>query len=193
MKLNYKDLRFLVYENRDLKFFYAINVHSESMNCTLFFFRDRMFPCQTWFFQFLGRKHGVNCISWFPTSTRDTPTQSTHSGHQPCSRTWFLLVLFFTYFTSCAWWEYVKSCSDTIQLAFVFILVHLLTAYIPYNSSLRSSVGLEKLCIQEACVQLITDQLHALGRQSGDRPIGLLLLILIPWANGNKVSGVLMH
>ena len=36
VKLNHKDLRFLLYENRDLKFFYAINVHSQSMNCTLF-------------------------------------------------------------------------------------------------------------------------------------------------------------
>ena len=55
MKLNHEDLRFLLYENRDLKFFYAINVHSESMNYALLLFTDRIFSCQTPFFPFLGR------------------------------------------------------------------------------------------------------------------------------------------
>ena len=55
MKLNHKDLRFLLYEDRELKFFYAINVHSESMNQALLLLRDRMFSCQTPFFPFLGR------------------------------------------------------------------------------------------------------------------------------------------
>ena len=55
VKLNHKDLRFLLYEDRELKFFYAINVHSESMNQALLLLRDRMFSCQTPFFPFLGR------------------------------------------------------------------------------------------------------------------------------------------
>ena len=50
----------------------------------------------------------------------------------------------------------MKCCSDIIQLAFVFILVPLLTTYVTYRSSLRGSAGLEKPSIQEACVQLIT-------------------------------------
>ena len=90
------------------------------------------------------------------------------TAHSQClpalSRTWSLLVLFYTYFISCAWWECVTCCSDTIQLAFVFIPVPLLTAYVAYSSSLRGSAGLEKPCIQEACGQWITDQLHALWR-----------------------------
>ena len=45
----------------------------------------------------------------------------------------------------------MTCCSDTIQLVFVFILVPLLTAYVPYSSSLRGSTGPEKPCIQEAC------------------------------------------
>ena len=75
----------------------------------------------------------------------------------------------------------------TFQWAFVFILMPLLTACVAYSSSLMGSAGLERPCIQEDCAQLITDQLHALWRQSGDRSVGLLLHILIPWANGNKV------
>ena len=55
MKLNHKDWRFLLYENRELKFFYAISVHSESMNHAVFLFRDRMFSCQAPFFSFPGR------------------------------------------------------------------------------------------------------------------------------------------
>ena len=55
VKLNHKDLRVLIYENRELKFFYAINVHSESMNHALLLLRDRVFSCQTPFFPFLGR------------------------------------------------------------------------------------------------------------------------------------------
>ena len=55
VKLNHEDLRFLFYENRELKFVYAINVHSESMNYALLLFRDRIFSCQTPFFPFLGR------------------------------------------------------------------------------------------------------------------------------------------
>ena len=55
VKLNHKDLRFLLYENRELKFFYAINVTSESVNHSLLLFRGRMFSCQTPFFLFLGR------------------------------------------------------------------------------------------------------------------------------------------
>ena len=55
VKLNHKDLRFLLYENRELKFFYAINVPSESVNHALLLFRGRMFSCQTPFFLFLGR------------------------------------------------------------------------------------------------------------------------------------------
>ena len=55
----------------------------------------------------------------------------------------------------------MKCCSDTIQLVFVFILVPLLIVYVTYSSSLRGYAGLEKPCIQEACVKLITDQLHA--------------------------------
>ena len=55
VKPDHKDLRFLIYENRGLKFFYAINVHSESMNHAVFLFRDRMFSCQAPFFPFPGR------------------------------------------------------------------------------------------------------------------------------------------
>ena len=55
VKLNHEDLKFLFYENRELKFFYAINVHLESMNYALLLFRDRIFSCQTPFFPFLGR------------------------------------------------------------------------------------------------------------------------------------------
>ena len=55
VKLNHKDWRFLLYENRELKFFYAISVHSESMNHAVFLFRDRMFSCQAPFFSFPGR------------------------------------------------------------------------------------------------------------------------------------------
>ena len=104
-----------------------------------------------------------------PANVQDTAAQPTCSAYQPCSRTWFLLVLFFTYFISCAWWEYVTCCSNTIQLVFVFTLVPLLTVYVAYSSSFRGSAGLEKPCIQEACVQWITDQLHALwGSQETD-------------------------
>ena len=46
VKLNHKDLRFLLYGNRELKFFYAINMHSESMNHALLLLRDRVFCCQ---------------------------------------------------------------------------------------------------------------------------------------------------
>ena len=53
MKPNHKDLRFLIYENRELKFLYAINVHSESMNHALFLLRGRTFPCQAQFFYFM--------------------------------------------------------------------------------------------------------------------------------------------
>ena len=42
VKFTHEDLRFLLYENRELKFFYAKNVHSESMNYALFLFRDRL-------------------------------------------------------------------------------------------------------------------------------------------------------
>ena len=49
-----------------------------------------------------------------------------------------------------------------IHLAFVFTPVPLLTVYVAYNSSFGGSAGLEKPFIQEACVQWITDQLHAL-------------------------------
>ena len=55
MKLNHENLRFLFYENRELKLFYAINVYSESMNQALLLLRDRMSSCQTPFFPFLGR------------------------------------------------------------------------------------------------------------------------------------------
>ena len=47
VKLNHKDLRFLLYGDRELKFFYAINVHSESMSHALLSLRDRVFSCQT--------------------------------------------------------------------------------------------------------------------------------------------------
>ena len=67
VKLSHKDLRFLLYENRELELFYALNVHSESLNHVLFLFRDRMFSCQTPFFPFLGRNmHDMECISWLP-------------------------------------------------------------------------------------------------------------------------------
>ena len=55
VKPDHKDLRFLIYENRGLKFFYAINVHSETMNHALFLLRDRTFSCQTPLYPFLGR------------------------------------------------------------------------------------------------------------------------------------------
>ena len=55
VELSHKSLRFLLYENRELKLFYAIKVHSESMSHALLLFKDRMFSCQTTFFPFLGR------------------------------------------------------------------------------------------------------------------------------------------
>ena len=36
LKLTHKDLRFLLYEIRELKFFYTINMHSESMYHAVF-------------------------------------------------------------------------------------------------------------------------------------------------------------
>ena len=160
MKLNQKDLRFLLYENRELKFFYALTVHSESKNHALFLFRDRMFSCQTPFVLFLGRNVIWSASLGFLLGTTAQPACS---AYQPCSRTWFLLVLFI-YFICYAWWKYVKCCSGIVWLAFVFILVPLLTVNVAYSSSLKGSAGLEKPCIQEACVQLITDQLHVLWR-----------------------------
>ena len=186
MKPNHKDLRFLIYENRELKSLYAINVHSESMNHALFLLRGRTFLCQTLFFYFMVETW---CGAHLLASCSCTGCHGTaHLQHPPALlQDVILLVLLRTYFISSSWWEYVTCCSNTIQLAFVFILVPLLTAYITYNSSLNGSAGLEKPCIQENCVQLVTDQLHALWRQSGDGSGGLLLHILIPWANGNKV------
>ena len=55
VELSHKSLRFLLYENRELKLFYAIKVHSESMSHAVLLFKDRMFSCQTTFFPFLGR------------------------------------------------------------------------------------------------------------------------------------------
>lgn len=43
MKLNHRDLRFFLYENRKLKFFYAVSVHSDPMNHALFLFGERTF------------------------------------------------------------------------------------------------------------------------------------------------------
>ena len=75
VKLNHKDLRFLLYEDRELKFFYAINVHSESMNQALLLLRDRMFSCQTPFFPFLGR-NTVRSASLGFLLVHRTPLQS---------------------------------------------------------------------------------------------------------------------
>ena len=126
-------------------------------------------------------------VLWLPANAQDPIAESTFRAYQPCSRTWFLLILFFTYFISCAWWEYVTCCSNTIPLVLVFTLVPLLTVCVAYSSSLRGSAGLGKPCIQEACVQLITNQSHAFWRLSGDRSVGFLLHILILQAKGNKV------
>ena len=75
VKPDHKDLRFLIYENRGLKFFYAINVHSESMNHALFLLRDRTYSCQTLFFPFLGR-NTVRSASLGFLLVHRTPLQS---------------------------------------------------------------------------------------------------------------------
>ena len=97
----------------------------------------------------------------------------------------------FSWFCSSLHILYLMGVCDMLlwhySISVVFILVPLLIANVTYSSSLRGSAGLEKPCIQEACVQRITD--HALWRQSGDRSVGLLLRLLIPWASGKKGLG----
>ena len=117
----------------------------------------------------------------------------TYNAYQPCSRTWIspgsVLCLLHILCLMGVCEMLLWNCSVSICLytgALVYCLLF------TYSSSLRGSAGLEKPCIQQACVQLVTDQFHALWRQSGDRSVGLLLHILTPWANGNKVKGFLV-
>ena len=97
MKPNHKDLRFLIYENRELKFLYAINVHSESMNHALFLLRGRTFPCQAQFFYFMVETwcgaslgfllthrmpwHGPLAAPTSPAPGRDSTGSAPHSLH----------------------------------------------------------------------------------------------------------------
>ena len=73
----------------------------------------------------------------------------------------------FTYFPSCVWWECVQ-CSHTIQFAFSFSLVRLLTVHVAYSRSLRGTAAPGKACFPGACVQLVTDfpcLMNAVGRR----------------------------
>ena len=94
VKLNHKDWRFLLYGNRELKFFYAINVHSESMNHALLLLRDGVFSCQACPSRLLVETW---CgASRPPAGAQGAPAQPARSARQPCSSSWFLLVPFFT-------------------------------------------------------------------------------------------------
>lgn len=79
-------------------------------------------------FPFL-RRH-MKCISRLPAPAEDTTAYPIPRACQFCSKTWFLLAFFFTYFTFCAWLGVCKCCSHTVQFAFVFLLVPLLTAHV---------------------------------------------------------------
>ena len=122
VKFTHKDLRFLLYENRELKFFYAINVH-ESMKHALFLFRDRMFSCQTPFFPFLGRNMVWSASPGFLLA--HTPAQPTRSASQPslgCDFSWFCSTLhILSLMGGCdmlLWYYSVSVCLYTSALAY---------------------------------------------------------------------------
>ena len=131
---------FSPYENRKLKFFYAINVHSESMNQALFLFRDRMFSCETPFFSFLGRTMVWSLSLGFllvdrtllhsPLAVPTSPALG-HDFSLFCSSLTSYPVL-----DERAW-----NAVLTLLSVFVFILVPLLTAYVAYSRSLRALQG----------------------------------------------------
>jgi len=77
-------------------------------------------------FAFLCRH--MKCISRLPAPAQGTTAYRIPRACKLCSKTWLLRALFTSH--SVLDWEYGKCCSHTVQFAFVFLPVPLLTAHI---------------------------------------------------------------
>lgn len=144
---------FFLYENRELKFFYAINVCAfrfHELCCfylrielSFFIHRSSHFFIEPWYEAHLAAScYHVGC------HCRPTP-----SAYQPCWRTWFLLALSSPTSRPVFDGSVLNGAPTRLICCFSFYwCVCLLLMLLDW--SVRGSAGLEKACIQETYVRL---------------------------------------